>query len=234
MKKIKRNKLFIIGVIVIFISGCVCIIFKNINYKYNSYEYQLEAIGDDFEDLDKEYVVDSIKNEVSNESELQNDVKGNNDKLQIYIHVAGAVKFQGVVMLEEGARIVDAIEKAGGVTEDADISKVNLAYKLSDGQKLYIPSIKDRADEYAVVTNGNGNINNSDVNVVRNEKIKVNINTASQTELETLTGIGPSIAEKIIQYRKENGSFKKIEELKNVSGIGENKFKSIKDEVVVR
>ena len=110
--------------------------------------------------------------------------------------------------------IVDAIEKAGGVTEVADLSMVNLAYKLSDGQKLYIPSVNDKVEEYVVVTSGNGNINNNDVKVDGNEKVKVNINTASQTELETLTGIGPSIAERIIQYRKENGGFKKIEELK--------------------
>lgn len=234
MNKLKKNKIFIIGIIVVFIFGCVYLILKKINDKYNISEYQLEELGDYDEDLNKGNFTNSLNNEVPMERKLENDVEVNNAKLQICIHVAGAVNFQGVVMVEEGARIVDAIEKAGGVTEVADLSMVNLAYKLSDGQKLYIPSVNDKVEEYVVVTSGNGNINNSDVKVDGNEKVKVNINTASQTELETLTGIGPSIAERIIQYRKENGGFKKIEELKNVSGIGEDKFESIRDEVVAR
>ena len=106
---------------------------------------------------------------------------------------------------------------------------------MLDGQKVYIPSFNDKADEYNVVSSEYGNLNNrSNFNELKKVGDKVNINTATQTELETLTGIGPSLAEKIIQYRKKNGSFKKVEELKNVSGIGDNKFESIKDEVIAK
>ena len=131
--------------------------------------------------------------------------------------------------------MIDAIEKAGGITGNGDLSKVNLAYKLLDGQKVYIPSFNDKVDEYNVVSSEYENLNNrSNFNELKKVADKVNINTATQTELETLTGIGPSLAEKIIQYRKKNGSFKKVEELKNVSGIGDNKFESIKDEVIAK
>ena len=122
--------------------------------------------------------------------------------------------------------MIDAIEKAGGVTEKADLSKVNLAYKLSDGQKIKIPNI----DENEVKENSSINNFSEFQNEISN---KVNINTASQTELETLTGIGPSLASKIIEYRKKNGDFKKIEEIQNVNGIGAEKYDGIKEEIDV-
>jgi len=147
----------------------------------------------------------------------------------IIVHITGAVKTEGVIELKDGDRIIDAIDKAGGIKEEADLSKVNLAYVLQDGQKLYIPSMQD--DEIIqTVTDGSGD----DVVVDGEPNSKtVNINRASQTELETLTGIGPSTALKIIEYRKENGNFKKIEDLMNVPGIGEAKFDAIKGDISV-
>lgn len=153
---------------------------------------------------------------------------------KIYIHIIGEVKNQGIIVLKKGDRIVDAIEKAGGTTENADLSKVNLAYVLSDGQKLRIPNIneKNQNESYISAENGdNSIIEGGNANMKNGGKI--NINNASQTELETITGVGPSIAAKIIQYREKNGKFKKIEELKNVSGIGENKYEGMKDEIEV-
>lgn len=157
-----------------------------------------------------------------------------NKEQEIYIHIIGEVKNQGIIVLKKGDRICDAIEKAGGITENADLSKVNLAYVLSDGQKLRIPNINDKNENISyisaesgdnnVVEGGNGSMKNGE---------KININNASQTELETITGIGPSIAAKIIQYREKNGKFKKVEDLRNVSGIGESKFEGMKDEVEV-
>ena len=109
---------------------------------------------------------------------------------------------------------------AGGLAEEANIRKINLAKKIEDGEKIYIPyigeDISDIIDEEIDISNANS---------------KVNINTATQTELELLTGIGPSTALKIIQYRKANGKFKNIEEIKNIDGIGEAKFEKIKDDV---
>ena len=132
-----------------------------------------------------------------------------------------------------GARIVNAIEAAGGVTDKADLSKVNLAFVLSDGCKVRIPSVNDEDEDFVSVSVGSGNNVIVDGGDSTNGG-KVNINTATQAELETLTGIGPSIAAKIINYRNENGKFGKIEDLKNVSGIGEEKFNSVKGEICVK
>lgn len=170
--------------------------------------------------------------EVSNINKSLNE---NNEEtnLKIYVHIIGEVKNSGLVELQDGARIINAIEAAGGVTEKADLSKVNLAFILSDGCKIYIPSIDDAQNEKNIVSSESGN------NVIVDGKgigggSKVNINTASQSELETLTGIGPSTAEKIIEYRKKNGKFKNIEDLKNVGGIGEQKYNGLMDEITVK
>lgn len=176
-------------------------------------------------------------NDQNNTKEIKNNAEDEvMEKSKIYIHIIGEVNNEGIVELEEGSRIIDAIEKAGGVTENADVSKVNLAFELSDGQKVRIPSLNENNEDNQYVTEDSG------VEVLNEEQgiggmssnNKVNINTASQTELETLTGIGPSIAAKIIKYREENGKFKNIEDLKNVSGIGDSKFEGLKDEIKVK
>ena len=131
--------------------------------------------------------------------------------------------------------MIDAIEKAGGVTDLADLDRVNLAFVLSDGQKVNIPNINNKDESIAYVTNDSGyNIIVDNGNNAKNGGGKVNINSASQTELETLEGIGPSTAAKIIEYREKNGAFNNIEDIKNISGIGDAKFDKIKDNVVVK
>lgn len=165
------------------------------------------------------------------ENEVDTSVMENKDVNRIIVHITGCVKKQGIVELDEGARIIDVIEAAGGVTEEADITKVNLAYIVKDAQKIYIPSIYDKEDtEYITLNNGE--------NVIVEDKYggesdMVNINTATQTELESLSGIGPSTALKIINYREEHGKFKSIEEIKEVPGIGDAKFNSIKDMIEI-
>lgn len=191
------------------------------------------------------------------ENSLQNQTNGNNtiegeikdsgnmtngyDNLEgkIVIHITGAVHKTGILVLTEGARIADAIDAANGATEQADLDEVNLAYILEDGQKIYIPSKNDKNKEnstdkkYITKESGNNVIVDSK-NTSKGENIKVNINTATQSELETLSGIGPSIASKIIEYREKNGKFEKVEELQNVSGIGDAKYNSMKDHVTVK
>lgn len=181
---------------------------------------------------------------------------------KIYIYITGEVNVPGVIILNEGSRIVDAINAAGGTTAKANVTKVNLVYVLEDGTKVNIPSdndLKNNPDfEYITLNSGDGgredyfggasstgssssngsgsnSSNSSTSSGSRNEKKYsiVNINTATQTELETLPGIGPSLALKIINYRKDNGKFSSIEEIKNVSGIGESKFESLKRYITV-
>ncbi len=136
----------------------------------------------------------------------------------IKVHILGEVNNPGMIELKMGDRVYDAIEKAGGLTELADMSKINLAYILSDGEKIIIPNINDIEfqEEYEV------------------ENKKININVASKEELQTLNGIGESIAEEIINYRNKNGKFLNIEDIKNVAGIGENKYEKIKDNITIK
>ena len=161
---------------------------------------------------------------------LEND---NDNVIKIYIHITGEVKKPGVIELNSGDRVIDAIEKAGGETKQADLSQVNLAYKVEDGQKIYIPNKNEKISEY--IWSGNGN-NNGDSNLNNREQKegkKVNINTASQSELDGLPGIGPALAQRIIDFREENGEFKSIEDIQNVKGIGEAKFEEIKENICV-
>ncbi len=182
---------------------------------------------------------------------------GSGDESKIYVYITGEVNVPGVVILNENSRIVDAINSAGGTTAKADISKVNLVYVLEDGMKINIPDsddLKNNPDfEYITMSSGDGA---SDVSgrsdgagsgssgTGGGDKTSsggsfssgysvVNINTATQTELETLPGIGPSLALKIIKYRNENGKFSSIDEIKNVSGIGDAKFENMKSLITV-
>lgn len=168
-------------------------------------------------------------------SQVSNNIVEESKEKSIYVHVIGEVNNPGLVMLTEGSRISDAINYAGGLTNNADIEKVNLAYVVEDGQKIIIPNINAKQDnngEKEELISSNAGLNVIEETTV--SKGKVNINTASQTELETIEGIGPSLANKIIQYRNTNGRFKSIEDLKNVPGIGESKFESMKSSVIAK
>lgn len=159
-----------------------------------------------------------------------NKVSSQDEVDEIVIHIDGEVLNPGVIKLALGSRIADAIEYSGGLTANANISNVNLAYQLSDGQKVYIPSINDVTEIDTIQNTAGENIIKSDG--AKNSNT-ININTATQSELETLSGIGSSTASKIIDYRNKNGKFKTIQDLMNVSGIGEAKFNSIKDYISI-
>lgn len=164
----------------------------------------------------------SITNFIENENfDEKNDIK-------IKVYITGEVKNQGVIELEEGARIADAIEKAGGQTEQANLKNVNLAYQLEDGQKIYIPNINEIEAE-VIDDSSSGIVDDTSTN----QEI-ININKADEIELQSLNGIGESLAASIVQYRKENGKFETIEELKNVPGIGDSKFENIKAYIKVK
>lgn len=168
---------------------------------------------------------------ITNDLYIQEDIKETITEIEeIIIHIDGEVITPGLVHLPTNSRIADAISAAGGTTELANISKVNLAYELKDGQKIYIPSIYD-TDDISYIQNDAGN------NVVIPDESSnnslINLNTATQAELETLPGVGSATATKIIDYRNKNGNFKTIEDIMNVSGIGEAKFNNIKDYICI-
>ncbi|SHG95726.1 competence protein ComEA [Anaerosphaera aminiphila DSM 21120] len=138
----------------------------------------------------------------------------------IYVHVCGRVKNPGLVELSGESRVIDAVNKAGGLYDDADIDNINLAKKVSDEERVYIPAIGE------IVESSEGGIS------TENNNSKININTADKNLLQTLPGVGEKTAEKIIKHRETN-SFKEIDDLKSVPGIGDKKFDELKDYIAV-
>ncbi len=151
---------------------------------------------------------------------------------RLIVDVRGAVKKPGVYELDSDSRLEQALTKAGGYSGQADLDWVdknlNHARKLTDGEKIYIPA-RDNPPENFQFSNSNSQTNQE---TIKSERY-INLNTASQAELETLPGIGPSFAQRIIDYRDENNGFKSIEEIQAVSGIGEKTFQKIKEQISI-
>lgn len=154
---------------------------------------------------------------VEDKESTEEDIKESSD---IMIHITGAIKNPGVIEVDKDFRLKDVVDKCGGLNENADINNINLAMKVEDEMKIHIPSIEETNENIKEVSNINQNIDN--------QNNKVNLNKATKEELMTLPGIGESKSEKIIQYREDN-IFKKIDDIKNVNGIGEKTFESFKD-----
>lgn len=150
----------------------------------------------------------------------------------VVVYVCGAVRAPGVVRLPAGARVADALALAGGATGKAELAAVNLAAVVSDGQQILVPE-RGAAVAVAPAAGAAGAAAPSAGAGGAVAGAVVNLNTASQAELETLSGVGPATAQKIIEYRDANGGFKSIEEVKNVSGIGDAKFAAMKDSITV-
>ena len=212
MNKINKKNIILILIIIIVVISAYIIFIRN----------------NEFENIEKinEYIIENkiLGNNVENEEVINNKVEN-----KIIVYITGAIKNEGIYELNENSRMADIIEKAGGLNEDADISELNLAYILEDGMKIYIPkknekinNVKDNTNLY-ISDEENKNISENK-STTKNLTEKININKATQTELESLPGIGPSTALSIIKYRKENGNFKKIEDIKNVS---RNRWKQI-------
>lgn len=144
---------------------------------------------------------------------------------KIFVHVGGAVQRPGLYSLTDGSRIDDAVRAAGGVLEDADLDALNLAARVKDGDKVLVPSRSDTAAASGgpgppgAAPNTQGGL--------------VNLNTATVADLETLPGIGPALAQRIIDFRERNGGFRTVEDLLEVPGIGAKKFEELREHVTV-
>jgi competence protein ComEA len=147
--------------------------------------------------------------------ELEIPDSGRSDPTIITVHIAGEVVAPGLVLVSSDARVADAVAAAGGSTRRADLSRVNLAAPLHDGEQIVIPSPNADAGD-ATVTDG-----------------RVRINDASVGELEQLPGVGPVLAGRIAAYRDENGPFSAVEDLLDVPGIGEGKLATLRDAVAL-
>lgn len=172
-----------------------------------------------------------------NPQQEQAGIPDNKEPQTICVHVCGAVKNPDVYELPEGSRVYEAVQAAGGFTEEADSSYVNQAQKLSDGVKLVIPTLEqtdtvgaedERQISIGIVGEPDGESGQDAVS-----DGKININTATEAELCNIPGIGAVRAAAIIAYRQEKGSFSSIEEIKNVSGIKEGTYEKIKDSIKI-
>ena len=156
----------------------------------------------------------------------------------IFVDIGGAVKEPMLAELPSGSRVEDAIIAAGGLTDKADISSINRAEFLEDGEKIYIPEKAEGTDDGSAGIASGESVDSSSGNAnafpgSNNATSKININIADSTQLQEITGVGPATAQKIIDYRTSNGRFKSIEDIKNVSGIGDKTFEKMKDQITV-
>lgn len=149
---------------------------------------------------------------------------------EVYVDVDGAVASPGVYRLKDGARVSQAIDAAGGLTAEADVTGLNRASKVTDGQKIYVPTV---GEQQAALAAGGVEGGAAAASGAGASSGLVNINTASAAELQTLSGIGPSMAQSIIDERTQNGAFASVDDLMRVSGIGEKKLAKIKDCICV-
>lgn len=241
MKKLSREKItLLILVIMLFVIGIGLLIWQGFD---NNRVISSVAIGQYLDKQiknnnnsgkgDKDHSLDTTESIYSQGSNGdKNNLKAANtedEPSSIMIHVAGEVVNPGVYQIPIDSRVVHAIEFAGGATSLANLDIINLALPISDGQKIYIPSVVEKLNQVsgvsAVITDDSSSGNSSS---------KININTASASKLEELSGIGPSKAGSIIDYRNDNGRFESVDDLLQVSGIGEKTLQRIKDDIVVR
>lgn len=142
----------------------------------------------------------------------------------VVVAAAGAVVHPGVYKVAAGSRVIDVIAAAGGASADADLDRVNLAAKVTDGQRVYVPRKGEAGDPGAVTGDASSGDSASAV---------VDLNTASQEQLEALPGVGPATAKAILDYRTQHGRFRSVNELLNVRGIGESKMAQLRPHVRV-
>jgi competence protein ComEA len=150
---------------------------------------------------------------------------------RIMVDVKGQVALPGVYTSSQGERVIDVIQRAGGLTENADETQVNLAEHVQDAMVIYIPA---KGEEGLTVPAGGTTVNPSNTGGGSGNQAKINLNKADETQLQNLPGIGPAKAAAITEYRQTSGPFKSVEDLKNISGIGDKTFEKLKDLITVQ
>ena len=167
-------------------------------------------------------IIESAMDQPPGTASTGSEIKPLSDKIPIYL--VGAVKNPGIYLIERGSYLYQLIEQSGGLLDTAAAESVNLAFRLDENQLIKIPTdaevAADPASAQAITLTTAGAL--------------VDLNTADETQLDALPGVGPSTAKAIVEYRKKNGPFKCIEDLMKVPGIKESRFSSLKDMVIVR
>lgn len=216
MPKDKKDKIIFAGVI--FLAFLFANILSNDNVKdfFNKNDDEIVMTDQEQEKIDEEY----------SKEENIDDLSINDKK----VYISGEIINSGVYDIKDGDRLDDLVKRAGGFTEKADLDSINLAMRLEDQMKIYIPNIDENQNISAANTNlGVGAVDSSNSDALDK---KINLNFASKEELMSLPNIGEKRAQAIIDYRQEN-KFEKIEDIKNVSGIGDKYFEAMKDLITV-
>lgn len=213
----KKQKIFFFIILSIMIAVIIYYIYSTL------YKNDFSLSYDDTNFIDDALIENIDNTNISNLDELETN--------SIIVYVCGAVKESKVVTLKENSRVCDAIDAVGGLSNNADLTNINLAYILEDGEKIYIPKKGEEPENEYTTTSSAPDSSYSSSSAKNN---KININKATQTELETIPGVGPSTALKILDYREKNGKFLSIEDIKNVSGIGDAKYEKMKEYISVK
>ena len=222
MIDLKNKKIIGLAIITIIIFIVSIFLYKQKSSNAFKEEYMTEIFEEESND-NMEYT-ETLEEDTSiiNEDSI--------DRNKIIVEIKGEVAKPDVYQLEEGSIIKDLIDMAGGVTEEADLSRINRAEELLNHELIIIGNINDETESSVVQNNStySSNGNNSDKG-----STLININTADLEQLKEITGIGNIKAQSIIDYREANGGFKSLEELKNVDGIGDKTFEKIKEQITL-
>lgn len=222
MKKMGKIITFLV---VVFICIGSIIYKKNFNLGENIYVVsQSESKGkESIKDKEKNDKINKSEEEEDNNKIIANKANEKTNSKMITVYISGEVNKPGIITIEEGKRLSDAVKDLGDFTEYADLNRVNLAVKLVDEQHYIIPKIGEELQTQQT-SNDDQSYSSSE-----NQNKKININSATLQELDSLPGVGEATANKILKYREDNSNFKSIEEIKNVNGIGDKKYEDIKD-----
>lgn len=201
--------------------GCICLAVGLAFYIYRTGEEKPES------SLQNSDIIKAESSGAKKEGGSSDQVISSQDSPFVMVDIKGAVQKPGVYQLPKDARVKDALAQAGGATKEADLRQLNLASKLQDEMAVYIPA----AGEEIPPSSPGSSISSSGAS---NDQPLVNINTANTDELQTLNGIGPSKASAIISYREESGLFQTVDDLGQVSGIGEKSLEKIKAQITVQ
>ncbi|WP_295147705.1 ComEA family DNA-binding protein [uncultured Peptoniphilus sp.] len=188
-----------------------------IGYQYYDHENNDEA--KEFLKINTAGIIDDNEKSLDENTKYHEIEKAPEESEEIMVHISGAVNSPGILRLDSSKRVVDALNLAGGARDDADLDRVNLAARLHDEEKIYIPKVGEVQENMTTLVSSPSSSGSSS---------KININSADLNELTKIPGVGEKTAQKILDYRANN-SFSSIEDIKNVPGIGDKKFESMKD-----
>ncbi|KKY02705.1 hypothetical protein VN21_01805 [Paraclostridium benzoelyticum] len=232
----KQKKKFIIIIVIIAISSVFLIknnkfIEKNDSYVVSGAESEKSTLENN--DVEKNDNDKGDFSKIENIEDVKTVDKTENMTKKISIYISGAVNSPGVVELKSNERLMEGVKLCDGLTDEADTNRINLAMKVKDEGHYIIP----KQGEEIALNDSNDNVennNNDGNNITEGDDKKININSASKEDLDSLPGVGDVTAQKILDYREENKEFKSIDEIKNVKGIGENKFNDLKDYICIQ